>query len=158
MKALVVAGILAGVAGCGHVETHAALLRAPSSPSGARVELYLADQPAPTRSFYEIALVQAIGFGTEAHPDMIAAALTKKAGALGCDAVVHAFIDQGYTRAHAAGVCVKWLGPAPADAPPAESILPPDASQKGPLIPVQPAPLPRVDPLPSSTPGRGGSR
>ena len=157
MKLLVIAGV-AILAGCGHVETHEAMLRAPSSPTGARVELYLADQPAPTRPFYEIALVQAIGFGTEAHPDRIAAALTTKAGGLGCDAVVHTFIDQGYARAHAAGVCVKWLGPAPAEGTPEESILPPDTSQKGPLIPVQPAPLPRIDPLPSSTPGHGGSR
>lgn len=158
MRALVVAGLVAGMVGCGHIETHEALLRAPSAATRARVELYLADQPAPTRPFYEIALVQAIGFGTDAHPETIAAALTKKAGGLGCDAVVHAFIDQGYSRAHASGVCVKWLGPAPADSTAEESVLPPDASQKGPLIPVQPAPLPRMDPLPSSTPGLGGTR
>lgn len=156
MKALVILGVLAGVAGCGHVETHEAMLRTAERPSGARVELYLADQPAPTRPFYEIALVQAIGFGTEAHPDTLAAALTRKAGALGCDAVVRTFIDQGYARAHAAGVCVKWLGPAPADAEENAPLLPTDTSEKGPLIPVQPAPLPRMNPLPSSGPGYGG--
>ncbi len=69
------------------------------------------------------------------------------------------FIDQGYTRAHAAGVCVKWLGPAPPGGEDEHApLLPPDTSEKGPLIPVQPAPLPRMNPLPSSGPGHGGAR
>lgn len=153
---LLFVGALA-ITGCGHVETHAAVLRPAEAPKKGRVELYLADQTAPTRPFYEIALVQAVGFGNEAHPESIADALTKKAGTLGCDAVVHASLDQGYGRAHAAGVCVKWAGPPTADESANAPLLPPDASKEGPRIPRRPAALPRIDPLPSAPP-RGGGR
>lgn len=155
MKLLALAALL--VAGCGHVETHAAILRPAEPATKGRVELYLADQAAPTRPFYEIALVQVIGFGNEAHPESIASALTQKAGTLGCDAVVHASLDQGYGRAHAAGVCVKWAGPPTGDEAAQAPLLPPDAAKEGPRIPRRPAPLPRIDPLPSAPP-RGGGR
>lgn len=142
-------------AGCGHTETHQALLRAPEAPSGKTVELYMADQPIPARPFYEIAMVQAIGFGSEAHPEDVAKALTDKAGRLGCDAVLRTFIDQGYSRAHAAGVCVKWLAPGPA-APTA--VLPPDPGANPSPPKVRPAPAPRIEPLPSAGPSQGGGR
>ncbi|MBX3259388.1 MAG: hypothetical protein KF782_06830 [Labilithrix sp.] len=140
---------------CGHTETHQALLRAPAPPTGKTVELYMADQPLPERPYYEIALVQAIGFGDEAHPEDVAKALTDKAGRLGCDAVLRAFIDQGYSRAHASGVCVKWLGPGPAAPAPA---LPPDRGANPPPPALRPAPAPRIEPLPSGGPGQGGGR
>ena len=72
--------------GCGHLETHQAMLRAAEPSSGKAVELYMAEQPLPSRPFYEIAFVQAIGFGNQAHPEILARALTDKAGRLGCDA------------------------------------------------------------------------
>jgi hypothetical protein len=100
-------------AACGHTETHVAMLRAPQPRTDRAVEVYMADQPAPVRPYYEIALVQAIGSGTDATPEDIVSALTKKAAALGCDAVVRVFIDVGYSRAHAAGVCVRYLAPQP---------------------------------------------
>ncbi len=143
------------LAGCGHTETHHALLRSPEPKTGKTVELYMADMPVPQRPFYEIALVQAVGFGDEAHPENVAHALTEKAARLGCDAVLRTFIDQGYTRANATGVCVKWLGPgAPAAAP----VLPPDRGSNPPPPPVRPAPAPRIEPLPSAGPGQGGGR
>jgi hypothetical protein len=143
------------VAGCGHTETHQALLRSPEAPTGKSVELYMADQPTPARPFHEIALVQAVGFGNEAHPEDVARALTEKAARLGCDAVVRTFIDQGYSRAHAAGVCVKWLGPGPAGPAP---VLPPDRGANPPPPEVRPAPAPRIEPLPSAGPGHGGGK
>lgn len=143
------------VAGCGHTETHQALLRAPEAPTGKTVELYMADQPIPARPFYEIAMVQAIGFGNEAHPEDVAKALIDKAGRLGCDAVLRTFIDQGYSRAHAAGVCVKWLAPGPAAPAPA---LPPDQGANPSPPKVRPAPAPRIEPLPSAGPSQGGGR
>jgi len=150
------AGLLAtsALAGCGHTEAHAALLRAPQPPTGGRVELYVAEQAAPTRAFYEIAMVQAIGFGADANPEDVTKALVAKASALGCDAVVRVYIDIGYTRAHAAGVCVKYLEPAPAGeaAPPA--VLPPPPAANPAPPPMRPAPAPRLEPLPSS-PNRG---
>ncbi len=42
------------IAGCGHTEAHAALLRAPQAPTSGKVELYVADQAPPTRPFYEL--------------------------------------------------------------------------------------------------------
>jgi hypothetical protein len=116
----------------------------------------MSDQPTPARPFYEIALVQAIGFGDEAHPETVARALTEKAGRLGCDAVLRTFIDQGYSRAHATGVCVKWLGPATGPSP--SSVLPKDPGSNPSPPKVRPAPAPRIEPLPSGGPGQGGGR
>jgi hypothetical protein len=140
--------------GCGHTETRQAMLRSAEKPTGARVELYMAEQPPPARPFYEIAIVQAIGFGNEARPEDVTRALTDRAGQLGCDAVLRTFIDQGYSRAHAVGVCVKWLGPGAAGSDP---VLPRDKSGDPPP-PVRPAPMPRIEPLPSAGPGAGGGR
>lgn len=156
MKRLLFIGIGALlVAGCGHTETHQAMLRNAQPPTGKPVELYMADQPTPARPFYEIALVQAIGFGSDAHPEDVARALTEKAGALGCDAVVRTSIDLGYARANAAGVCVKWLAPGPAGPPP---ILPPDPGKNPAPPPIRGAPAPKIEPLPSSPPSPGNTR
>jgi hypothetical protein len=111
-------------AGCGHTETHVAMLRAPQPRTQATVELYVADQPPPTRPYYEIALVQAIGYGSDATPELVTRALTDRAGSIGCDAVVRTFIDLGYSRAHAAGVCVKYLVAGPPAPPPNLSNIP----------------------------------
>jgi hypothetical protein len=137
----VLACACAALLGCGHTETHAAMLRAPQAPSDHTVELYFADQSAPTRPYYEIALVQAIGFGSDATPEEVAKALTTKAGSIGCDAVVRTFLDVGYTRAHAAGVCVKYLAPGP-----------PGPVSPLPAVPKPPPPRPAttVEPLPSA--------
>ena len=137
------------LAGCGHTEAHAALLRAPQAATAGRVELYVADQAGPMRPFYELAIVQAIGFGADANPEDVTRALTAKAAGLGCDAVVRVYIDVGYTRAHAAGVCVKYVGPAPeGEAPRAVLPLAPPSNPAPPAV--RPAPTPRLEPLPSS--------
>lgn len=149
---LMVAG--AALAGCGHTEAHAALLRAPQPATTGNVELYVADQAAPTRPFYEIAMVQAIGFGADANPEDVTKALVTKAAGLGCDAVVGVYIDLGYTRAHAAGVCVKYLGPAPEGDVAPRAVLPPGLGANPRPPPMRPAPAPRLEPLPSS-PNRG---
>jgi hypothetical protein len=150
-SALVVAAataLLGGfLGGCGHTETHVAMLRAPEARTPHNVELYIADQAAPARPFYDIGIVQAIGFGSEANPEDVTRALTDKAATLGCDAVVRVFIDTGYSRAHAAGVCVKYL----ADGPPGPAaVLPPNPSRNPSPPLMRPAPSPRIEPLPSS--------
>jgi len=138
--------------GCGHTETHAAVLRAPGAQTRGPVELYLADQATPQRPFYDIAIVQAVGFGSDANPEDVTQALTEKAAALGCDAVVRAFVDVGYSRAHAAGVCVKFLAPGPPGPAP---VLPPSPGANPSPPPMRPAPAPKIEPLPStSTQGR----
>lgn len=94
-------------AGCGHTDTSVFLLRAPASSRPSAV-IFLADQPGPTRPYSEIAIVQAVGFGGDATAEDVTRALTDKAARLGCDAVARVFIDVGYSRAHAAGVCVRY--------------------------------------------------
>jgi hypothetical protein len=138
------------IAGCGHVESHAAMLRAPQPRTGNAVELYLADQALPARPFYDIAIVQTVGFGSDATPEDVTRGLTDKAAALGCDAVVRVFIDLGYSRAHAAGVCVKYL-PGTSGPPAPTPVLPaaPAANPRPPPVRPSPAP-PRIEPLPSS--------
>jgi hypothetical protein len=139
------------LAGCGHTETHVAMLRAPQPRTANAVELYLADQAVPARPFYDIAIVQAIGFGTDATPEDVTRGLTDKAAILGCDAVVRVFIDIGYSRAHAAGVCVKYLGEAPAGSQPVPMpTLPVAPGKNPPPPPMRPAPVPRLEPLPSA--------
>lgn len=142
-----------GAAGCGHVETHQALLRSPAPPAARPADLFMADQPLPGRPFSEIALVQATGFGSDSHPEDVATALSKKAARLGCDAVLRTHIDQGYARTNATGVCVKWLAPGP---PAPSPTLPPERGASPP--PVRPAPAPGIEPLPSAGPEQGGGR
>ncbi|MBX3190298.1 MAG: hypothetical protein KF819_25085 [Labilithrix sp.] len=142
---------LATLAGCGHTETHAAMLRAPQAPSTQPVELYVIDQAAPARPFYDIAIVQAIGFGNDANPEDIAKALSAKAASLGCDAVIRVSFDVGYSRAHGSGVCVKYLGPGAAGPAP---VLPPNPEANPAPPAMRPAPAPRIEPLPSA-PNRG---
>jgi hypothetical protein len=138
---------ITGLTGCGHTETHSAMLRAPQPRHGHTVELYVADQAMPQRPFYDIAIVQAVGFGNDANPEDVTRALTDKAGLLGCDAVVRVFIDIGYSRAHAAGVCVKYLADGPAGPAP---VLPAAPGKNPPPPPTRPAPSPRIEPLPSA--------
>jgi hypothetical protein len=141
------------VTGCGHVEVHEALLRDPLPPPGHPVELYVLDQKIPERPFAEIALVQAIGFGGEARPEDVVQALVERSAQLGCDAVLRTVIDQGYARAHASGVCVRWLAPGPAAPRP---VLPPAPPPTPP--PIRPAPSPTWEWLPSAGPSGGGGR
>ncbi|WP_146651311.1 hypothetical protein [Labilithrix luteola] len=135
-----------GAIGCGHTETHAAMLREPQARTSG-VELYLSDQPQPERPYSEIAFVQAVGFGTEATPEDVAKALTTRASMLGCDAVVRAFLDVGYSRAHAAGVCVKYVGEGPAVA---QSKLPTARDGNPPPPAIRSSPTPKLEPLPSA--------
>lgn len=88
-------------------------------------------------------MVQAIGFGADANAEDVARALSERAAAQGCDAVVRTYVDVGYSRAHAAGVCVRWLAPGPAGPAP---VLP----GKPTSLPVRVSPSPKVEPLPSA--------
>src|SRR5438046_2722104 len=77
------------LAACGHVELHEAVLRAPSAPTDrARApELYFEGR-VPAQPYYDVALLQAIGFGDDANPEDVAGAVRARAQELGCDAVV----------------------------------------------------------------------
>jgi hypothetical protein len=107
-----------GTVGCGHVEMHELVLRQPGAPTS-HAEVYFAGQE-PRRPYYEVALLQGIGFGEDADMEQVAHALAARAGALGCDAVVRVRVGQGFTRAHGFGVCVRWspTAPPPVERPP----------------------------------------
>lgn len=138
------------VVGCGTTEAHSAMLKRPTTPPAeGRVELYLEGQDVG-RVVEELGFVQAFGSGSMANPEDVARALADRGAELGCDAVVKTTIDVGYTRAHAAGVCVKFAGPAPsaraAYKTPALSASPPPNRP-----PAKPGPQPRgLEVLPSS--------
>ncbi len=67
----VVTGFSFVALGCGHTETHAAMLRERSPVTGRPVELYLVEQPLPARPFVDLAIVQAIAFGNKANPEKV---------------------------------------------------------------------------------------
>jgi hypothetical protein len=104
LSALVTSATLA--AGCGTMETHAAMFRE-AQPSAGRVDIYMVTQSVD-RPYYEIALVEAIGSGDRMDAEHLVAALRAKAQSVGCNGVIRVQIDVGYTRAHAAGVCVRF--------------------------------------------------
>jgi hypothetical protein len=146
-RALVMAAALV-LAGCGYTEVHEVVLRAPSGQTGRPVEIYMYGQP-PPRAFYEVALLQVVGHGADANLADLVKALTLRAGQLGCDAVLRVQIDQGYSLAHAFGVCARWVeGAAPIARPP---LVPEGAPAPAPL-PLTPAPEPPASRAPV-TPG-----
>jgi hypothetical protein len=103
---------------CGHVDTHELLLRAPAAPSAEPVQVYFLGR-VPERAFYEVALLQAVGYGDDESLEAVVRALTERAAQIGCDALVRVHVDQGWSRMHAFGVCVRWSPVAPPGAPPA---------------------------------------
>jgi hypothetical protein len=122
MKIRAFAALLCVVlSGCGHIDTHAALVRSGSGgglplPHARPVALYMGPAE-PSHRFEEIAVVQAIGVGAKSTMEDVAQALSARAAALGCDAVLRIRIDVGYTRTHGAGICVVWLRPAEQEPP-----------------------------------------
>ena len=104
--AVVSLAALAALAGCGHTDFSEVVLRPPTAMHGP-VPIFMKDQK-PARPYYDVALVQAVGSGTEADPEDVVAALSRRGGQLGCDAVVRVDLTQGVARTHVAGVCVKY--------------------------------------------------
>jgi hypothetical protein len=125
--------VCALLAGCGYTETHEVVLRQPSAPSGHAVEVYMNGQ-VPSRPFYEVALLQVLGHGADANLEDVVKALTKRAQAFGCDAVVRIQVDQGYSLTHAFGVCVRWAPIVPAAAPAPAPAPAPQPAPTGPPI------------------------
>lgn len=108
---------------CGHTEVHSFLLRPVDGPGSREPDIYFEGR-GPQRPVAEVALLQVLGFGGDSDPDDVAAALAARGKLLGCDAIVRVRIDQGATRTHGFGVCVRYapvpMGPAPSP-PPASS-------------------------------------
>jgi hypothetical protein len=124
VSAIAVFAVSAVVAGCGYTELHEVILRSPSGPTARDPDVYMLGQAVP-RAFYEIALLQVIGHGSDATLEDLIGALGQRGRQLGCDAVANVHFDQGYSMAHAYAVCVKYARvQAPAAASPAPSAPP----------------------------------
>lgn len=94
--------------GCGHTDFSEVVLRTPTAAHGP-VPIWVKGKD-PTRPYYDVAIVQAVGSGAESDPEDVVGALAARGGQLGCDAVVRVDVTQGSGRTHAAGVCVKYTG------------------------------------------------
>ncbi len=141
---LVAACVASVIAACGQTHVYQAVLRDEGAPraSSRPPELYLGEQR-PAWRFYDVGLVQAVGFGDEATPEDMADALRVRGRDLGCDALVKVSVDVGASLAHGYGVCVRAtrtanLQPAPPapPAPAAPSAPPPKAEDATPPSPV----------------------
>jgi hypothetical protein len=106
-------GLACGVAGCGHIELHEYALRDEGMyTSRGPAELYLNGER-PAHTLYEIAVLQAIGLGSDANLESVMSALAARGGELGCDAVVRTTYDRSIDEVQARGVCVRYIeGPA----------------------------------------------
>jgi hypothetical protein len=86
----------------------------PGSPARGCAALFV--DRTPTRAYREIGLVQALSEGLRASEAEVLGALRREGGRMGCDAVVRVEVRAGETRAHAMGVCIRWVD-APAVTP-----------------------------------------
>ncbi len=139
--------------GCGFAELHEVQLRA-APPARTSPDIYLADPPAdapPEGPVYDIALLQAVGYGSAAEGDEVVKLLAARGQELGCDAVERVRIDQGYTMAHAYGICVKYAriaAPGPSRSSSRSSSRPPSRPMSAPASPSSspsPSPSPPAD-------------
>lgn len=104
---IVVLALTGMLSGCGYVEMHEAVLRPTTGPASKPVELYVEAQ-SPNRPYYEVALVEAFGYGSDADLEDLTAALQSRGQALGCDGLLRVHFDMGRSMAHGYGVCVRW--------------------------------------------------
>jgi hypothetical protein len=132
---------MGGLAGCGYTELYEVQLRAATDAPRARVDVYMSEQTPPARPVHDIALVQAMGYGTDAGMEPLVHALVERGRALGCDALYRVHVEQGYTMAHGYGVCVKYAGPDTASTP-----APPRPTAAPRTIPPRAAPGPGTPP------------
>lgn len=115
------------LAGCGTVQVSRVLTGPPGAPYSGPVAVVMEGGPPPPQ-YVEVAILQGIGYGSQADMANVVTALQAEAQRLGCDAVIRVRVDQGYSQASGTGVCIRtpatWA--APPGAPPAGS--PPPAA------------------------------
>jgi hypothetical protein len=91
---------------CGVTETHSVVTGTAGAPRGGDVQILMGDE-APPGDMKEVALVQAIGRGTDADLEHVIAGLKTKALELGCTVVAKVKVDQGSATASGTGVCLR---------------------------------------------------
>jgi hypothetical protein len=121
----------------GYTESHEVVLRELPPPTGRQPELYFNERQ-PSQGYYDVALIQIIGYGGDSQLDDLTHALVGRGAQLGCDAIMRIHVDIGYSKGHAYGVCVRFTGtPAPA-APPLPA--PPPVPSPAAPAPAPPSP------------------
>ena len=144
------AGLSLFSVGCGSTEVHQVFLRHPSLNSRRDIVVYVTGAP-PHRAYYEIAILQAVGHGSDADVEDVTHAIANRGARLGCDAVIRLHVELGATRAHASAVCVNWAEGTAAQAIPAA----PPAIVPSPATPSTEAP-PSTPPPATSPPAAPG--
>lgn len=78
-------------------------------PKQGQATLYIESKP--ERAYREVGLVQALGTGLRTSRDDVLRLLRHEGRRLGCDAIVNVSVQAASTKAHAVGVCVRWVEP-----------------------------------------------
>lgn len=99
-------GLVLLLGACGTTETHHVVTGSVGAPHGGAVQILMGDE-APPPGLSEVALLQAIGRGTEADLEHVIGGLQEKARELGCTVVAKVKIDQGSSTASGTGVCLR---------------------------------------------------
>lgn len=95
------------LAACGSTTTFRMVI-GPAGPAHRRdVQVFLTSMPLPS-DYVEVAVVEAIGRGDQADVAHVMEGLRVEAATLGCDAVIHAQVDQGSTLVVGTAVAVRW--------------------------------------------------
>ena len=92
--------------GCGSLHVWRYPLDAPAPPSAARPAIFF-EGASPGGSVRELAMVEAVGTGTQASQEDVLEALLAEAARLGADAIVRAKVDCDGAQCHAWGVAVR---------------------------------------------------
>jgi hypothetical protein len=100
--------VLLGCAACGHTDVSAVVFRPAIVSASVTVPLYREGQATPPVAT-DLALVQVLAHGSEASVEQAASALAARGAVLGCEAIIRVRFAQGYTRTHAAGICVTFV-------------------------------------------------
>lgn len=95
-------GVALAAAGCGRAGGAAA-----TPPPAPRAALYIGATPA--RPYREVGLVQALGTGIRTSKEDVLRSLRWEGRRMGCDAIVNVSVQAAATKAHAVGVCVRWV-------------------------------------------------
>ncbi len=104
-----VAQLALALTACGSVRTYSYPLAAPQTPTNAAPPSIYFEGNLPAGNMQELALVEAVGYGTKANMEEVAAGLQSQAAHFGANAIVRVKIDCGYSQCHGWGVAVKLI-------------------------------------------------
>lgn len=111
MKRLPLAALAAtalALVACGHVDTFRYPLGSAMTPVTASPAIYF-EGNLPQGAMQELAMVEAVGYGTKANTENVAQALSAEASRWGASAVVRVKIECGYGQCHGYGVAVRLV-------------------------------------------------